>query len=84
MATDLSLDTLRDLLADVLDMDAASITDDAQFVEDLGMESLMALEVMVALEKRYKVKLKEGDLPRLKCLRDVQTLVAEKLGQPVA
>ena len=37
MTTDLSLDTLRDLIADVLDVDAASMTDDTRFVEDLGM-----------------------------------------------
>lgn len=82
MNADLSLETLRQLMADVLDLDAETIADDALFVEDLGMESLMALEVMVAIEKRYGVKLKEEDLPRIKNLRDVQTLVAEKLGVP--
>jgi acyl carrier protein len=82
--TDLSLDTLRDLLADVLDLDRTSISDDARFVEDLGMDSLMALEIMVALEKHHKVKLNEDDLHKITNLRDVQSLLAEKLGCPVS
>jgi acyl carrier protein len=84
MTQDISLNTLRNLMADVLDIDAETIGDDSLFVEDLGMESLMALEIMVALEKRYRVKLKQEDFPKIKKLRDVQALLSEKLGQAVA
>lgn len=83
MDTNLDLDTLRNLLAEVVDMDAAEIPDNARFIEDIGMDSLMALEILVALEKRYKVKLKEDDLKQLNCLVDVQRLLAAKLGERV-
>lgn len=79
MNQDISLEALRQLMADVLDIDAGTIGDDARFIEDLGMDSLMALEIMVALEKKYGVKLKQDDLPKIKNLMDVQALVVEKV-----
>ena len=75
----LDLEQLRHTIADVLDTDVAEITDDARFVEDLGVDSLMALEVMVVLEKRYGVKLDESQLRRIVSLRAAYDLLAEQL-----
>ncbi len=84
MTKDITLESLRELMADVLDIDADTIADDARFIEDLGMDSLMALEIMVALEKKYSVKLKQDDLPKIKNLKDVRALVLEKTQQAAA
>lgn len=69
---------LRTLLANVLDKDVESITDDAHFVNELGVDSIMTLEILVALERKYKIKLPEKDLQRLTNLRSVYELLLEK------
>lgn len=75
----LDMDDLRTVIADVLDVDEEDLTDDADFIEDLGVDSLMALEVMVVLEKKYAVKLGEEELKKITCLRAAHDLIAEKL-----
>jgi acyl carrier protein len=79
--TALDRDELRDTLAEVLDVDVEAIGDDTDFIDDLGIDSLMALEVVVVLEKAYGVRLSEADLRRVSCLDNAYDLLAGKLGQ---
>ncbi|MDT0546743.1 MULTISPECIES: acyl carrier protein [Streptomyces] len=78
-AAALDLEELRAFVADVLDVEEEDVTDDADFVKELGVDSLMALEVMVVLEKKYSVKLKEQEMKEITCLRKVYDLLASKL-----
>lgn len=78
-AAALDLEELRAFVADVLDVEEEEVTDDADFVKELGVDSLMALEVMVVLEKKYSVKLQEQEMKEITCLRKVYDLLASKL-----
>jgi acyl carrier protein len=71
---------LRHTMAEILDVQPETITDEAHFVNDLGVDSLMALEIMVALEKKYQIKIPEQDLRRITCLNNVYEIVKEKRG----
>ncbi|MFF7654499.1 acyl carrier protein [Streptomyces sp. NPDC007983] len=75
----LDLDELRTFVAEVLDVEEEEVTDEAEFVKDLGVDSLMALEVMVELEKKYAVKLEEREMKSITTLRKVHDLLASKL-----
>lgn len=75
----LDKEQLRATIADVLDVEVAAVTDDANFIKDLEVDSLMALEVMVVLEKRYRVKLAESELKEITCLQRAYDLLGEKL-----
>nr|WP_246507033.1 acyl carrier protein [Actinocrinis puniceicyclus] len=70
---------LRVFVADVLDLNVSDLTDDAHFVADLGMDSLKALEVMVALEKKYEIKITEDEVRDMTNFGDVRELVAAKI-----
>ncbi|HEY0697207.1 MAG TPA: acyl carrier protein [Micromonospora sp.] len=72
-------DELRTLLAGVLDVEVEQITDDAHFIEDIGVDSLMALEVVVVLEKTYGVRLGEDELKRVTTLDRAYRMLQEKL-----
>jgi acyl carrier protein len=80
--TERELDTeeLRAVVAGVLDVDVDEVGDDTDFVDDLEVDSLMALEVVVVLEKKYGVKLQESELKRITCLRNAHELLSAKLG----
>lgn len=69
---------LRAIVANILDVEPELVTGQAQFVEDLGVDSLMALEVMVGLEKRYQIKISEGELKQISCLDNVYELLKGK------
>ena len=62
-------DEVRKLIADILEMEPAEIPLDAQLVEDLGMDSMMALEILASIEKRFRIKIPEEDLPKITTLK---------------
>jgi acyl carrier protein len=79
--TTLDPEELRGLVAGVLDLDTSVVTDSADFVKDLNVDSLMALEVMVALEKKYKIALDEDELKNISSFGQVRDLVEAKLAE---
>ena len=69
---------LKEMIIDVLaleDITPDDIEDDAPlFVEGLGLDSIDALELVVALDRNYKVKVDTEEKGR-KILRSVSSLV---------
>lgn len=59
---------IREIIAEILERGPSEITSDAKFVEDLGMDSMMALEILAAIEKRYRIKIPEQELPQITTL----------------
>ena len=59
---------VRELIADIIEMEPSQIDPEANLVEDLGMDSMMALEILAAMEKKYKIKISEDDLPKITTL----------------
>jgi len=82
MSTDvktLDPEELRGFVADVLDLDLENVTDDAHFTAELGVDSLKALEVLVALERRYQIKISEDEVRDMTTFSEVRQLVEGKL-----
>ncbi|MGW6901027.1 acyl carrier protein [Streptomyces sp. NBC_01727] len=79
--TAVAVDTeeLRSLVADALELPVEEVTDEAHFVDDLQVDSLMALEIVVNLEKKYGIKVAESDFKQVSNLLQVRTLVGSKL-----
>ncbi|OGX45806.1 MAG: hypothetical protein A3G38_00305 [Omnitrophica WOR_2 bacterium RIFCSPLOWO2_12_FULL_51_8] len=70
---------VRCLIAEVLEKDQAEIKPDSRFIEDLGMDSLKALEILVAVEKKFKITIPEQKLSELKTLVDTVNVAKEFL-----
>jgi acyl carrier protein len=56
------LRTLQEIGAEILGVDAAAITETAQFKDDLEADSLDLVEVVMALEERLDIAIPEEDL----------------------
>jgi acyl carrier protein len=80
LRTAVEREPLRALVAETLELPAAEVTDTAHFSDDLDVDSLMALELSVALEKRYGITMEDSDLKNATTLVQVQRLVEDKLG----
>ncbi len=85
ISTDALVQELKLLIIDTLDLediDPADIGDDAPlFVDGLGLDSIDALELGVALQKRYGVKLDAESSETRKhfaSVRNLAALVAER------
>ena len=74
---------IRKLLAEILETDPESIDGDASFVKDLGMDSMMALEILAGIEKKYRIVIPEETLPKFTDLNTTIKIVKELLGSKI-
>lgn len=56
---------VRNIVAEVLEVEVEEVTDNADYVNDLGADSLKALELLATLEQEYGISIPETQLPRL-------------------
>ena len=76
------LDTeIRNIIAEIIEKDPAEITPDARFFEDLGVDSMMALEILAAIEKKYKISIPEEKLAQLTTLNQTIAVAKEYMSQ---
>jgi len=66
---------LRKLVAEVLESDPKSIDPNAGFVKDMGMDSMMALEILAGIEKKYRIAIPEEMLPKFTNLNQTIKIV---------
>ena len=75
---------VRKFVAEITEREPEEISDTAHFIEDLGIDSLMAIEMMVAVDKKYKVEISEEEFGKIKNVNEavelVQRLLAAKNG----
>lgn len=77
---DLTLEKeLREIIAKITEIDPATIKLESNFVEELGMDSMMALEILAAMEKKYKIQVPEEKLGKLTNLKEAIKLTKEYL-----
>ncbi|MEV8476455.1 acyl carrier protein [Streptomyces sp. NPDC051173] len=86
MTAEATLDSeeLREMIADVLEVDGESITPQIDFVRDLGIDSLLAMELAVTLERRYRVKIESHEIGDVRTMSDISALLLRKLRKPAA
>ena len=72
-------DELRALIAEIVEIEPEKITPTANFVEDLGMDSMMALEILASIEKKYKLRIPEENLTKISDFNKVVELVTNFL-----
>ncbi len=67
---------LRALIAEIAEKD--EIPDDATF-KDLGIDSMMGVEIVAAIERKYQVKIEDAELALVTTLNASMELVQKKL-----
>ena len=67
---------IKSVIAKIIEAEPDKIGEETHLVEELGADSMMALEIMTALEKKYKITISEEDLPKMTNLKQVVGLVA--------
>lgn len=71
---------IRSLIAEISEVPEEQITDGVPFA-DLHIDSLMALEIVAHIEKKYRIHIAEEDLQRVKSFGDTIALVSEHLAR---
>jgi len=69
---------LRALIAEIAEKD--EIPDDVSF-KDLGIDSMMGVEIVAAIERKYQVKIEDAELALVTTLNASMALVQKKLAE---
>jgi len=72
---------IKKIVAEITEIEQEKITPEAKFIEDLGMDSMMALEILASLEKKYKIRIPEESLMKITNLKQTVELVGSFLNK---
>ncbi len=67
---------LRELICEIAEVDA--LPDDTHF-KDLGIDSMMGVEIVAAIERKYQIKIEDSELQAVSTLNSSFDLVSRKL-----
>lgn len=70
---------LRQIIAEVIEIEPEKITLDARFVDDLDMDSVKAVELVVAIEQKFKIRIRDKEIPKIATLRHAVNFAKEIL-----
>lgn len=69
------------IVSDITGFDPEEITTETNFTKDLEVDSIKAIEITVALEKRFKVSIRDEDVPNIITVKQAVELVNNLLNQ---
>ncbi len=71
------LTTLAEIVEEVAGVDSAAVTAEKSFVDDLDIDSLSMVEISVALEDSFRVKIPDDLITELKTVGDTVSYIAD-------
>ena len=72
---------IKKLVATVTEREPEEISDTAGLADELGVDSLMAMEVMVTVDKRFKINIPEEEFAQIRNVNDAVATVMRYLPQ---
>ncbi len=70
---------VNQFLIEEFEIDPAVISEDAQFIDDLDIDSLDFVDIVVIVEKHFKFKLTAEDLSKMPDLRRFYDFITAKV-----
>lgn len=74
------LEELRELVAEVLEVDTDELTDDGDFQQEYEADSLRAIEMLARIEKKYGIEIPQQQLASMQNLKSVYEITANHAG----
>ena len=74
----MELEKIKAIIAEVLNIDADSITEDTTFVDDLGADSLDIFQIIMGIEEEYDIELDNESVEQIQTVGDaVQKMMSQ-------
>ncbi len=68
---------VKDIIVEQLGVDAAQVTEEAKFVEDLSADSLDTVELVMALEEEFSIEIPDEDAEKITSVGDAIKYIQE-------
>ena len=73
-----TLDRVKKVLVEQLDVDPTAITPEASIVDDLGADSLDIVEIIMGLEDQFGVEIPDDDAEKITTVQQIMDYVEQK------
>ena len=68
-------DEVREILAEHLDVDKDSIEMNSKLAEDLGADSLDAIDIVMTIEDQYAIEVPDENIENMKTVEDIVSFI---------
>ena len=72
-------DDVLDVIVETVGCEAAAVTPEARLNEDLGADSLAAMELIMALEEKLDIEIDDAELDQFKTVNDLVSYLETKV-----
>ena len=73
------IEILKEIICEYVEIEPEEITAESNIRFDLGASSFDLMNIAVAIEEKFKVKMSNAVLPKIKTVGDIATLLADKI-----
>jgi acyl carrier protein len=72
---------VKEIIINELGVEPEKVTNEASFVEDLGADSLVTVELVLAFEEEFGIEIPDEDAEQLQTVGDAIRYLKEKAGE---
>ena len=70
---------IRNIVCSILSLDESEVTEESNFIDDFGADSIDIVQMVVEIEHKFEVLIDEDDIVGVKTVGDAVRLVERKL-----
>ncbi|QTA38103.1 acyl carrier protein [Thermosipho ferrireducens] len=70
---------IKEIIAEQLGIDVSEVTDEKSLTDDLGADSLDMVDLVMAFEDEFNIKVEDEDLSKIKTVKDVLELISARV-----
>ena len=75
----MEFDKIKNIISEVLSIDADSITEETTFVDDLGADSLDIFQIIMAIEEEFEIEIPTEEAEKITTVGDAVEQIKKAL-----
>lgn len=75
----MTFDKIKNIIMDQLDVDEDQITMETSVMEDLGADSIDVVDLIMAFEDEFDIKIPDEDVENIKIVGDIVKYIEDKI-----
>lgn len=68
-------DKVKEIIVDQLEVEEDKVTPEASIIDDLGADSLDVVDLVMALEDEFEIKIPDEDVENVKTVNDIVKII---------
>ena len=75
----MTFEKVKEIIVETVNCDADAVVLEAKLADDLGVDSLDAMEINMALEEAFAISIADEDLVKFVCVQDIVNYIDGKV-----